>query len=330
MPDPWSRTGFTGKGRIPAGSAGRAAAVQDTATADRRGSQNRDRARPVQAAEPPGQRGRGTRTVCDVEAGASSIVYQEPAPSHWSMAGPKYQISRQPVAASAADSASPALISPSSSTASPWPRRPSWRSAAAPPSPPPSSPAFLRCFLLRRRLLRRFLLRCFLLRWRLLRSWRDRLGQRGQIHHGVVSAEVVGLVGVGGPVVVPPLAVQQVPEPVGPPRVQADRHPEPSIGVALHHVGVGRPVVPFPGYRRGLGAHLGINGERDAGFALGSPGFDHFGLRCAWPGPAGGCRLVTRHGPGRAGQAGGPGPRSLAAIASYRGGPPGTGPAGMG
>ena len=59
----------------------------------------------------------------------------------------------------------------------------------------------------------------FLLRRRFLCGLRDRLGQRGQVHNRVISAEVVADIGVGGPVVVPPLAVQQVPEPVGPPRI---------------------------------------------------------------------------------------------------------------
>ena len=148
MPGPWSRTGFTGpKGRIPAGPAGRPAAVQDTAAADRRGRQNRDPARPVQAGEPPANapatrlrpdarpfpaggtrlgRGPGTRTACDFEARPfPSFTRNQPEPLEHGWA-PILDIQ------AAGRGQRPArAISPSSSTASPQPRRPSWRSAPA-------------------------------------------------------------------------------------------------------------------------------------------------------------------------------------------------------
>ena len=98
--------------------------------------------------------------------------------------------------------------------------------AAAAFSPAPLSrlrPGRLPGWLRRRRggllvgLRRRRLLHRFLSRRRLLRGRRDRPGQRGQARDRVVSAEVVADGGVGGPVVVPPLTVRQVPEPAGSP-----------------------------------------------------------------------------------------------------------------
>ena len=97
------------------------------------------------------------------------------------------------------------------------PHRLQHRPALAPAISSSSRPGRLRrrrCGLLGSLRWRRLLHRV-LYRWRLRfpRGRRDRRGQRGQVHDRVIPGEVVADVGVGGPVVVPSIAIQEIAEP---------------------------------------------------------------------------------------------------------------------
>ncbi len=79
---------------------------------------------------------------------------------------------------------------------------------------------------------------------------------RSDFYHRIVAAERVGHIGVGGPVVLPALTIQQVAEAVLPARLEGDSQREAPVLAALHGVGSRVPLVELTAQIGGLSVDL--------------------------------------------------------------------------